>query len=97
MPARPRSSRSYLGPPWIDAAPESPELLALCLRKLPGLKKKATLKDARFRWTEQHSKRIIVQLTVQKQVRRGAGLRRSRRTSALTAAAAARRRRPLAR
>jgi nonsense-mediated mRNA decay protein 3 len=43
---------------------ESRELLALCLSKLKGLSK-VKLIDASFLWTEPHSKRLKVKLTVQ--------------------------------
>ena len=46
---------------------ESRELLAICLKKLKGLAK-VRLIDAGFVWTEPHSKRIKVKLTVQKEV-----------------------------
>jgi len=56
-----------LRPPWINCDPESPELLALCLRNIKGLKK-VKLIDSGFVWTEPHSKRIKVKLTIQKEV-----------------------------
>ncbi|KAJ2933927.1 hypothetical protein H1R20_g3173, partial [Candolleomyces eurysporus] len=43
------------------------ELLAICLKKLKGLAK-VRLTDARFIWTEPHSKRLKVALTIQKEV-----------------------------
>lgn len=60
---------SYLQPPniWIIAQLESKELLALCLKKLRGLKG-VRLIDAGFIWTEPHSRRIKVKLTIQKEV-----------------------------
>ncbi|KAH6588849.1 hypothetical protein BASA61_005802 [Batrachochytrium salamandrivorans] len=59
----------YLQPPniWVTAELESRELLALCLRKLKGLSK-VRLVDAGFMWTEPHSRRIKVKLTIQKEV-----------------------------
>ncbi|KAF2458930.1 nonsense-mediated mRNA decay protein 3 [Lineolata rhizophorae] len=56
----------WLSPPaqWLVAQPESRELLALCLRRLRGLSK-VRLVDANFVWTEPHSRRIRVRLTVQ--------------------------------
>jgi len=59
----------YFQPPnmWVVCQLESRELLALCLKKLKGLNK-AHLIDAGFVWTEPHSKRIKVKLTVQKEV-----------------------------
>jgi nonsense-mediated mRNA decay protein 3 len=47
--------------------PESREMLALCLKKLKGLNK-VRLIDAQFIWTEPHSKRIKVMLSVQDSV-----------------------------
>ena len=60
----------YLQPPsaWVSCALESRELLSLCLKKIKGLSK-VHLVDAGFVWTEPHSKRIKVKLTVQKEVR----------------------------
>ncbi|KAL6943262.1 ribosome-binding protein [Hanseniaspora osmophila] len=61
-----RNCERFLQPPgqWIRAELESRELLALCLRKLKGLNK-VRLVDASFIWTEPHSRRIKVKLTVQ--------------------------------
>jgi len=60
----------YLQPPrgWVTAQLESKELLALCLRKLSRGLSKVKLIDAGFRWTEPHSRRIHVRLTIQKEV-----------------------------
>ncbi|CAH0381717.1 unnamed protein product [Bemisia tabaci] len=65
----------YLQPPqdWVHCPLESRELLALCLRKLKGLSR-VKLVDAGFIWTEPHSKRIKVKLTVQGEVFGGAVL-----------------------
>ena len=53
---------------FIDAEPESPELLALCLKQIPALQSsvspKLHLVDAGFIWTEPHSMRYKVRLTV---------------------------------
>ncbi|KAI5477654.1 hypothetical protein MNV49_006040 [Pseudohyphozyma bogoriensis] len=59
----------YLAPPtqWVICELESRELLAICLRKLKGLAK-VRLIDAGFIWTEPHSKRLRVKLTIQKEV-----------------------------
>ncbi|TMW47044.1 hypothetical protein DOY81_007879 [Sarcophaga bullata] len=56
----------YLQPPgeWINAKWESRQLLALCLKKLKGLKN-LELVDACFIWTERHSKRLKVKLIVE--------------------------------
>lgn len=70
-----RNCERYLQPPteWIACALESRELLALCLKKLKGLKE-VKLVDAGFIWTEPHSKRIKMKLTVHKEVFGGATL-----------------------
>ena len=59
----------YLAPPnnWMTAELESRELLAICLKKLKGLNR-VRLINAEFLWTEPHSKRIKVKLTIQKEV-----------------------------
>lgn len=59
----------YLQPPshWVSCSLESRELLAVCLKRLKGLSK-VHLVDAGFVWTEPHSKRIKVKLTIQKEV-----------------------------
>ncbi|KAH9923456.1 NMD3-domain-containing protein [Epithele typhae] len=64
-----RNCERFLSPPtsWIIARPESQELLAICLKKLKGLNK-IRLTDAHFIWTEPHSKRLRVSLTIQKEV-----------------------------
>lgn len=64
-----RNCERYLNPPaqWVQARLESRELLAICLKKLKGLNK-IRLIDAGFIWTEPHSKRLRVKLTVQKEV-----------------------------
>ncbi|XP_063976766.1 60S ribosomal export protein NMD3 isoform X2 [Diachasmimorpha longicaudata] len=68
-----RGCERYLQPPneWIPAALESRELLSLCLKKLKGLHR-VKLVDASFVWTEPHSKRIRVKLTVHAEVAGGA-------------------------
>jgi len=50
---------------WIAAAPESPELLSMLVKKTRGLQN-LKLIDASFIWTEPHSKRLKVKLTLQK-------------------------------
>ncbi|EGO04114.1 hypothetical protein SERLA73DRAFT_102468 [Serpula lacrymans var. lacrymans S7.3] len=64
-----RNCERFLSPPqsWSLARPESQELLAICLKKLKGLNK-VRLTEAHFIWTEPHSKRLRVSLTVQKEV-----------------------------
>ncbi|KAI1912559.1 ribosome-binding protein [Ophidiomyces ophidiicola] len=62
----------WLQPPsqWVSASLESRELLALCLRKLRGLSK-VRIVDASFLWTEPHSKRIKVKITIQQEAFQG--------------------------
>ncbi|KAF8556170.1 NMD3-domain-containing protein [Imleria badia] len=64
-----RNCERFLSPPsaWTLARPESQELLALCLKRLKGLNK-VRLTEAHFIWTEPHSKRLRVSLTIQKEV-----------------------------
>ena len=79
----------YLQPPkhWARANPESKELLTLCLRRIKGIGKGSAstsgshggvrLVDAGFIWTEPHSRRIKVKLTVQAEVLGGATLQQA--------------------
>lgn len=64
-----RGCGRYLNPPsqWTFAELESKELLSLCLKRIKGLNK-VKLIDAGFVWTEPHSKRLKVKLTIQKEV-----------------------------
>lgn len=66
-----RSCGRFLCPPWQNVALESKELLAACLRKIPGLSQ-LKLIDAVWIWTEEHSRRLKIKLTVQKEVMNGA-------------------------
>ena len=52
---------------WLQCDFESQELMAFCLKNVLGLSK-VKLIDAKFIWTEPHSKRIKVQLTIQQEV-----------------------------
>lgn len=67
-----RDCERWHSPPatWVVAAPESRELLALCLRKLRGLHKTRII-DASFIWTEPHSRRVKVKITVQQEAMQG--------------------------
>lgn len=56
---------------WQLCALESRELLALCIKKLKNVNK-VHLVDAVFLYTEPHSKRLKVKLTIQKEVFNGA-------------------------
>eukprot|EP00826_Nyctotherus_ovalis_P015626 TRINITY_DN1445_c0_g2_i2.p1 TRINITY_DN1445_c0_g2~~TRINITY_DN1445_c0_g2_i2.p1 ORF type:complete len:570 (+),score=180.44 TRINITY_DN1445_c0_g2_i2:177-1886(+) len=58
----------YLAPPWVTCESESKELLALCLKKIKGLNRVKVI-DAAFIWTEPHSRKIKLKLTIQKEVR----------------------------
>ncbi|KII87916.1 hypothetical protein PLICRDRAFT_54955 [Plicaturopsis crispa FD-325 SS-3] len=64
-----RNCERFLSPPqtWTLARPESQELLAICLKKLKGLNR-VRLTEAHFIWTEPHSKRLRVSMTIQKEV-----------------------------
>ncbi|KAL9089406.1 MAG: hypothetical protein Q9165_005727 [Trypethelium subeluteriae] len=68
-----RDCDRWFSPPsqWLLAAPESRELLALCLRKLRGLNK-VRIVDASFLWTEPHSRRIKVKISIQQEAFEGA-------------------------
>eukprot|EP00808_Paulinella_micropora_P031303 g10147.t1 len=61
-----RNCERYQRPPWTAAELESKELLAICLKKINF--KNVKLKDASFQWTEPHSRRVKVRLTIQKEV-----------------------------
>ena len=67
-----RDCERWLQPPsqWVTTMPESKELLALCLRKLRGLSKVRII-DASFLWTEPHSRRIKVKITIQQEAFQG--------------------------
>lgn len=67
-----KSCARYLVPPkqWIKAELESKELLTYCLKRIKGLQK-VKLVDAGFIWTEPHSKRLKVKLTIQGEVYNG--------------------------
>ncbi|KAH9883808.1 NMD3-domain-containing protein [Xylariomycetidae sp. FL2044] len=63
-----RDCDRWLQPPssWVNAQPESRELLALCLKKLSL--NRTRIIDASFIWTEPHSRRVRVRLVVQQAV-----------------------------
>lgn len=60
---------------WIACDLESRELMTLCLANVSGLGKKSAAKvrlvDAGWIWTEPHSMRLKVRLTIQKEVQTG--------------------------
>ena len=73
-----RDCDRWLSPPaqYVSASLESRELLALCLRKLKGLNKSRII-DASFIWTEPHSRRIKLKVTVQQEVFEGTVLQQT--------------------
>ncbi|CAC9696066.1 60S ribosomal export protein NMD3, putative [Plasmodium sp. DRC-Itaito] len=62
-----RECKRYLHNRWIYCELESKELLALCLKKVNKLKKLKIL-DAKFLYTEPHSKRLKVHVSVQEEL-----------------------------
>ncbi len=68
---------------WMSCALESRELMALCLSNVSGLKaakgsgQSIRLIDAAWIWTEPHSMRLKVRLTIQKEVQKGTILQQS--------------------
>lgn len=64
-----RGCSRYLTPPthWSYCDLESKELLSICLKRIKSLNK-VKLVDASFVYTEPHSKRLKVKLTIQKEV-----------------------------
>jgi nonsense-mediated mRNA decay protein 3 len=61
---------------WVHADLESPELLQICLKKVTGLKD-LKIVDSQFLFTEPHSRRIRVSLTLQKEALQGTVLRQT--------------------
>lgn len=57
----------YSRPPWVRLKPESNEMMSFLLSKVKGLKG-LKLIDSNFIWTEPHSKKIKIKLTVQKEI-----------------------------
>jgi nonsense-mediated mRNA decay protein 3 len=53
---------------WVVCEPESRELMSLLLKRIRGLGKEVRLVDAAWVWTEPHSRRLKLKLTVQKEV-----------------------------
>ena len=64
-----RGCGRYLIPPsqWMVCDLESRELLSLCVKRIKGLKN-VKLVDASFIYTEPHSRRLKVKITIQKEV-----------------------------
>ena len=63
----------YRNPQWVAYEAESAELLAMCVRRVRGLRG-LHLVDASWIWTEPHSRRLKVKLTVRKEVMSGTAL-----------------------
>ena len=61
---------------WVRAELESKELLTFCVKKVKGLSK-VKLVDAGFIWTEPHSRRLKLKLTIQAEVLNGAILQQT--------------------
>lgn len=68
-----RECNRYLGDSgrWFNCDLESRELLGLCLKRIKNLRK-LKLIDAKWIWTEEHSKRLKLKLTLQKEIHHGA-------------------------
>ncbi len=60
---------------YVACEPESRELMAICLKRVRGLKR-VRVADAAWIWTEPHSMRLKVRLTIQKEVAPGAILQK---------------------
>eukprot|EP00484_Ammonia_sp_Unknown_P029012 CAMPEP_0197049232 /NCGR_PEP_ID=MMETSP1384-20130603/24412_1 /TAXON_ID=29189 /ORGANISM="Ammonia sp." /LENGTH=564 /DNA_ID=CAMNT_0042481481 /DNA_START=76 /DNA_END=1770 /DNA_ORIENTATION=+ len=70
--------RWYKNPQWISAELESANLLELLLKKVSGIsKREVKLVNAAFVWTEPHSKRLRIKLTIQKEVMSNAIIEKS--------------------
>lgn len=57
----------YLRPPWVRLQAETPQMMSFLLGKIKGLNK-VKLVDTSFVWTEPHSKRVKLKLTIHKEV-----------------------------
>lgn len=62
-----RTCERFMGPPWLHYDRESPQLLTMLLKKVKGLKT-VKLIDANFVYTECHSRRIKIKITIQKEL-----------------------------
>lgn len=70
--------RSLFHQRWIALEPESAEMLALMVKKIHGLDgKRLRLVDAKFVWTEPHSRRIKIQVQVEGEALANVTLRQS--------------------
>ena len=68
-----RTCDRYLHPPsfWSKAPFESKEMMELCLKRIKGLHK-VKLVDVAFVWTEPHSRRVKLNVKIQKEIFEGA-------------------------
>lgn len=57
----------YSRPPWVRLKPESNDMMSFLLSKVKGLKG-LKLTDSNFIWTEPHSKKIKIKITIQKEI-----------------------------
>ena len=62
-----RGCNRYNGPPWMAHELESNQLLTMLLKKIKGLKQ-VKLVEAKWVWTEAHSRRLKIELTIQKEI-----------------------------
>ncbi|OEH76342.1 putative NMD3 protein [Cyclospora cayetanensis] len=53
---------------WLPCQPESRELLALCLKKIRGLKSLSRIIDCRWLFTEVHSNKLLIRITARAEV-----------------------------
>ena len=72
-----RNCGRYQRPPWLMVEPESRELMSLLLTKVRGIAKDVRITDVDFVYTEPHSKRLKLKITVQKEVFKDAILRQA--------------------
>ena len=70
--------RWYKNPQWVSAPRESAPLMELLLKKISGLnRREIKLIDAKFVWTEPHSRRTVIRITIQKEVMQNAVVEKS--------------------
>lgn len=71
-----RTCERFMGPPWLHYDRESPQLLTMLLKKVKGLKL-VKLIDANFVYTEPHSRRLKIKISIQKEIQDGTVLQNS--------------------
>jgi nonsense-mediated mRNA decay protein 3 len=62
-----RFCKRYNRPPWTACERDSKEMLSILLKKVKGLNR-ARVVNAGFIWTEQHSRRLKVKITIEKEM-----------------------------